>query len=115
MYPPETLDEIAMLCKQHGAWLVVDEAYEHFLYDGKRWVEHLRMSSALYNSPDDVPNTWVAFAGPPPLVFSPLRPGFDFRPEARLHVTDRGFGGFSDLAEGKIVQGFPGTTVMRAS
>ncbi|CAM9441239.1 unnamed protein product [Sphacelaria rigidula] len=34
--PQELMDEIAALCKTHGAWLVIDEAYEHFLYDGAR-------------------------------------------------------------------------------
>ena len=28
--------EIAQLCKKHNTWLVVDEAYEHFLHDGER-------------------------------------------------------------------------------
>lgn len=28
--------KIAQLCKEHNAWLVVDEAYEHFLHDGER-------------------------------------------------------------------------------
>lgn len=34
--PRETIIEIAQLCKKHNAWLVVDEAYEHFLHDGER-------------------------------------------------------------------------------
>ncbi|CAM9232903.1 unnamed protein product [Scytosiphon promiscuus] len=34
--PRETLDEIARLCRDNKSWLVVDEAYEHFLHDGER-------------------------------------------------------------------------------
>lgn len=36
VYPEEMIVEIAQLCKTHNAWLVVDEAYEHFVYDGER-------------------------------------------------------------------------------
>lgn len=35
--PKETMIEIAQLCKKHDAWLVVDQAYEHFLHDGERY------------------------------------------------------------------------------
>ncbi|CAM9232827.1 unnamed protein product [Scytosiphon promiscuus] len=34
--PRETMVEIARLCRENKSWLVVDEAYEHFLYDGER-------------------------------------------------------------------------------
>jgi len=30
--PPETVKRCAALCEQHGAWLVVDNTYEHFTY-----------------------------------------------------------------------------------
>lgn len=30
--------EIAQVCKKHNVWLVVDEAYEHFLHDSERWL-----------------------------------------------------------------------------
>ncbi|CAM9658966.1 unnamed protein product, partial [Choristocarpus tenellus] len=32
--PPEMMDQIVDLCRDKGVWLVVDEAYEHFLFDG---------------------------------------------------------------------------------
>lgn len=34
--PRETMVEIAHLCRENNSWLVVDEAYEHFLHDGER-------------------------------------------------------------------------------
>eukprot|EP00752_Nemacystus_decipiens_P009923 g8852.t1 len=34
--PRETMVEIAQLCKKYNAWLVVDEAYEHFLHGEQR-------------------------------------------------------------------------------
>ena len=34
MIPRATLEEASALCKQHGAWLVMDNTYEHFAYEG---------------------------------------------------------------------------------
>ena len=34
LLPKEDLQEISDLCKSHGIWLVVDNTYEHFVYDG---------------------------------------------------------------------------------
>jgi len=34
MIPPETLEEASALCKRYGAWLVMDNTYEHFSYEG---------------------------------------------------------------------------------
>lgn len=34
--PRETMVEIAQLCKKYNAWLVVDQAYEHFLHGDQR-------------------------------------------------------------------------------
>ncbi|CAN0153088.1 unnamed protein product, partial [Hapterophycus canaliculatus] len=34
--PYETMVKIAHLCRDNNSWLVVDEAYEHFLHDGER-------------------------------------------------------------------------------
>ncbi|CAM9145435.1 unnamed protein product [Discosporangium mesarthrocarpum] len=36
VYPQAVMDEIVSLCRNYEAWLVVDEAYEHFLFDGSR-------------------------------------------------------------------------------
>lgn len=33
MVPKRTLERVAELCAQHGAWLLVDNTYEHFEYD----------------------------------------------------------------------------------
>lgn len=36
--PPEALDAIAAWARRHGIWVIGDEAYEHFVYDGGRHV-----------------------------------------------------------------------------
>ncbi|TFJ81444.1 hypothetical protein NSK_007405 [Nannochloropsis salina CCMP1776] len=36
--PESLLKEVAALCRKAGAWLVVDESYEHFLHEGARHV-----------------------------------------------------------------------------
>lgn len=35
MIPRATLEEASDLCRSHGVWLVVDNTYEHFAYDGE--------------------------------------------------------------------------------
>lgn len=35
--PRDTMVEIAQLCKEHNTWLVVDQAYEHFLHGDQRY------------------------------------------------------------------------------
>ncbi|CAM9274427.1 unnamed protein product [Ectocarpus fasciculatus] len=49
--PRETMEEIARLCGENNSWLVVDEAYEHFLYDGER---HFSPCGNSLGSPDNV-------------------------------------------------------------
>ncbi|CAN0255197.1 unnamed protein product, partial [Laminaria digitata] len=49
--PRETMVEIARLCKKHNAWLVVDEAYEHFLHDGE---SHYSPCGNRLGCPDNV-------------------------------------------------------------
>ncbi len=39
--PPAVVDELTGMCESVGAWLISDEAYEHFLFDG-----------AVHTSPD---------------------------------------------------------------
>ncbi|CDM58476.1 aminotransferase [Rhizobium favelukesii] len=34
IYPPALLRDLLMLCRKHGAWLIVDETYRDFLPDG---------------------------------------------------------------------------------
>jgi katanin p60 ATPase-containing subunit A1 len=34
MIPRRTLEAVAALCAQHGAWMLVDNTYEHFEYEG---------------------------------------------------------------------------------
>lgn len=34
MMSKEELDRVSSLCERHGIWLVVDNTYEHFVYDG---------------------------------------------------------------------------------
>jgi aspartate/methionine/tyrosine aminotransferase len=34
VYPPDLLRDLFLLCRQHGAWLIVDETYRDFLAEG---------------------------------------------------------------------------------
>lgn len=34
MVPKQTLEQVAALCAVHGSWLLVDNTYEHFEYEG---------------------------------------------------------------------------------
>ena len=34
MIPRATIEQISSLCEKHGVWLVLDNTYEHFAYDG---------------------------------------------------------------------------------
>lgn len=46
--PETTLRQIASLCHAAGAWLVIDEAYEHFVHDGAR---HVSLCARKLNLP----------------------------------------------------------------
>ncbi|CAM9229305.1 unnamed protein product [Chrysoparadoxa australica] len=35
VYPKALIERLVGLCKQHGTWLIIDEAYEDFIYDGE--------------------------------------------------------------------------------
>lgn len=43
--PESLLKEVAALCRKAGAWLVVDESYEHFLHEGAR---HVSLCASAY-------------------------------------------------------------------
>mmetsp|Transcript_41069 Transcript_41069/g.95913 ORF Transcript_41069/g.95913 Transcript_41069/m.95913 type:complete len:433 (-) Transcript_41069:329-1627(-) len=60
--PPATALAIRETCAAHGAWLIADEAYEHFMYDG---VSHFSPAQTLRNEP---PFSAAAAASAHPVV-----------------------------------------------
>jgi aspartate aminotransferase len=46
VYSPEELAEVAAFCRDHGLFLVSDEVYREFVYDGRRTVSALALAGA---------------------------------------------------------------------
>lgn len=46
VYSPEELAEVAAFCRAHGLFLVSDEVYREFVYDGRRTVSALTLEGA---------------------------------------------------------------------
>jgi aspartate aminotransferase len=46
VYSPEELEEVAAFCRDRGLFLIVDEVYREFVYDGRRTVSALALQGA---------------------------------------------------------------------
>lgn len=46
VYSPEELEEVAGFCRDRGLFLIVDEVYREFVYDGRRTVSALALEGA---------------------------------------------------------------------
>jgi aspartate aminotransferase len=46
VYSPEELEEVAGFCRDRGLFLVVDEVYREFVYDGRRTISALALEGA---------------------------------------------------------------------
>ncbi|CAB1109131.1 VAS1 [Ectocarpus sp. CCAP 1310/34] len=85
--PRETMEEITRLCGENNAWLVVDEAYEHFLHDGERWgtgpagkvsaaIPRPKLHPLVFRRPHPLPDVGLVLLGlepspTPPIILPP--------------------------------------------